>query len=264
MSPITLLTDFGLKDEYVGVMKGVILGLNPDARIVDLSHGVDPQDVRQAAFLLKSAYAYFPHGTIHIAVVDPGVGSQRAILAARFEHHTFLAPDNGLLTGIWGEKQPELLVRVENRAICLHPISHCFHGRDIFAPVAAQLSLGLNIIDLGPPMAWDQALRFSSPTVGFDSDGQLRGQVIAIDRFGNLVTNISSDHVAGVDPGSMTIYVGDHCIEGLSTSYSQASIGQALALIGSRDLMEIAVNRSDAALKLKVSKGAEVFITLKK
>jgi len=264
MRLITLLTDFGLEDEYVGVLKGVILGLNPDARIVDLSHGIDPQDVRQAAYLLKSAYPYFPMGTIHMAVVDPDVGSQRAILAARYDDHVFLAPDNGLLSGLWQEHPPDLLVQVQNTALCLNPISHSFHGRDIFAPIAAHLSLGMAIGDLGPTFAWDQAVGLTSPIVTSQGDDQAGGQVIAIDHFGNLVTNITAARISHLNPQEITIRVGNHCIGGLSKNYSQAEAGQALALIGSRQLMEIAVNRASAAQQLNVTKGAAVLISLKK
>lgn len=264
MSLITLLTDFGFEDEYVGVCKGVILGRNPEAKIVDLSHAVDPQDIYQAAYLLKAAYSYFPTDTIHMAVVDPGVGSNRAILAARFANQVFLAPDNGLLTGVWGGNPPELLVRIENTDLYLKPVSHSFQGRDIFAPIAAHLSLGMDINELGPTLARDQAVTLTLPAAESQDDDRLRGQVIAIDHFGNLVTNISATIVARVDPKNIVVRVGHQTIVGLSTSYFQAGQGQALALIGSRQLLEIAVNQANAAEKLHVSKGDTVFITFQK
>jgi len=263
MGLITLVTDFGLRDEYVGVMKGVILGRNPDARIVDLSHGIDPQDVRQAAYLLKAAYPYFPAGSVHTAVVDPGVGSQRAILAARYDGHVFLAPDNGLLSGIWEENSPDALVRVENKALFLEPVSHSFHGRDIFAPIAAHLSLGMDIGALGPALALDQAVHLAFPRAELQADDQLSGQVIAIDRFGNLATNISGTRIAHANPDAVVIRVGHHCITGISASYSGVREGRALALIGSRGSLEIAVNRANAARRLNVAKGAPVVVTLK-
>ena len=264
MPLIALLTDFGVKDEYVGVLKGVVLSVNPQASIVDLTHGIDPQDVRQAAGLLKSAYAYFPIGTIHVAIVDPGVGSERAILAARYGGHIFLAPDNGLISQLWGKGRPEELVRVDNPTLWRQPVSPTFHGRDIFAPVAAHLSLGMELAQLGSPLAWDQIAMLPEMDDATRDGVLITGRVIAVDHFGNLVTDIDAAQVASFDPRSLTITVGDHRIRGLSAHYAKGQSGGIMALIGSRQTVEIAVNGGRAAARLNATKGAVVCITLYK
>ena len=156
MAIVTLLTDFGCCDEYVGVIKGVVLSIHPGASIVDISHDMDPQDVVGAAHVLRAAFSWFPQGTVHVAVVDPGVGTQRAILAARCDGHLFLAPDNGLLSPVLLSGSSVAVYAVENPALFRHPVSRTFHGRDIFAPVAARLAMGLPLTSVGPSIGADR------------------------------------------------------------------------------------------------------------
>jgi len=190
--PIALLTDFGHGDPYLGIMRGVILSINPQAQVVDLCHEVLPQNVFQAAFLLRAAYPYFPTGTIFVAVVDPGVGSARRILCLDTQCHLFLAPDNGLLSLI---AAPGRWRHVTSRRYFLNPVSHTFHGRDIFAPVAAHLSLGLDPGELGPVVADPVQLPAHIPQRFGD---ELRARVVHIDHFGNLITNVTAADLAAL------------------------------------------------------------------
>ena len=185
--PIVLLTDFGFKDSYVGVMKGVIRSISRDADIIDLCHNIMPQDVAEAAFVLEASYGYFPPGAIFVCVVDPGVGSDRAILCMKAHEQLFLAPDNGLLSVI-PESGGREIWAVEANEYFLKGTSMTFHGRDIFAPVAAHLAEGLEPSKLGPRVEHIRALRLPKPVRA--ADGSLRGQVVYIDQFGNLITNI--------------------------------------------------------------------------
>jgi S-adenosylmethionine hydrolase len=266
MTVISLLTDFGTQDEYVGVVKGVILGINPAATIVDLSHAVAPQDVPAAAYLIKSAFRYFPRGSVHVTIVDPGVGSRRAIVAARMGGHTFVAPDNGILSLLLVEEHPEQIVSVTNEQWFLQPVSRTFHGRDIFAPVAGHLSLGVDLASLGLPMNSGDLVRlpFSHPSMG--PSGRLEGVVVTVDRFGNLVTNIDMPRLQPLvdqagDRG-LIIEVGGRQIDGLAVSYSHYGPGGLLAIAGSRDCLEIAVNMGNAAEILNVKPGAPVQVWL--
>ena len=184
---ITLLTDFGTRDAYVGSLKGVILSLNPEVRLVDLSHEVDPQDIRAGAFMLAEAAAYFPPGTIHLAVVDPGVGSRRRALAARCRGHYWVGPDNGLFHLIFNRAPDLAMVSLENPAYFRPRVSATFHGRDIFAPVAAHLSLGVDLDDFGPRVTDPVSLAFPEPEFGPET---IQGEIISVDRFGNLISNI--------------------------------------------------------------------------
>lgn len=262
MPVITLLTDFGLTDEYVGLMKGVILSINPEATVVDLSHGIDAQDVAQAGYLLKSSHGYFPLETIHVAVVDPGVGSERSILALRLHDQIFLAPDNGLLQPLLLHNQPQALLSVTNRRYFGRRISHTFHGRDIFAPVAAHLSLGLSIQQLGDHRPVRQLTPFPIPHPEPEPDGGWRGRVITIDRFGNLVTDILLDQSQTMKQNHNStiaeIEVDSLKIIGLSRTYSDVPLGQPLALTGSRGYLEIAMNGGNAARHYTIAKGAKV------
>lgn len=262
MRVITLLTDFGLRDEFAGVVKGVIYGINPMARIVDLSHGIDPQDIVQAAYLLRSAYRYFPPGTIHTAVVDPGVGSPRVVIAARQSGHFFIAPDNGLLSVIWEEDPPEEIVKVENRSLFLQPMSRTFHGRDIFAPVAAHLSLGMALNELGPDLTEADVIRLPTIQPVMLGRRKMMGRVVSVDQFGNLITSLSEKHIERLKDLSgrpdIVIHVGGKCIECLSSTYAEVAQGRLTAMIGSRNYLEIAVNGGSAANCLNISKGASV------
>jgi S-adenosyl-L-methionine hydrolase (adenosine-forming) len=261
MGIVTLLTDFGLRDEYVGVMKGVILSVDPNAVIVDITHEIPPQDVRSAAYLLPAYPSFFPAGTVHVAVVDPGVGSERAILAVKWRGRYFLAPDNGLLTFIL-DGVPEAIVRVENREYFLHPVSRTFHGRDIFAPVAARLSAGLPIENLGPCVPAGNAARLKIAKARRSPGGGVTGAVVSVDRFGNLITNIDAGRLDAVYRGSgmeaAALEICGRRIEGLNLSYEKAAEGDPLLIVGSRGCLEIAVCGGDAAKVFGAGPGTRV------
>lgn len=259
MSIITLLTDFGTKDVYVGVMKGVILSFNPSAVIVDICHYIDPQDLVEAAFLIKSSYRYFPEGTVHVIVVDPGVGGDRAIVAIELEGHIFLAPDNGVLTLLIDEAEIGASVRVENTRYFLNSVSQTFHGRDIFAPVASHLSKGVHINKLGTALNQEDLIRLSVPKPYLSTTGELVGKIISIDRFGNCISNIDVNCIEtffknGAEK-SLEIKIGKTLIKRLSHSYTDAPLGEPLAIIGSFGYVEIALNCGNARRKLNVEKG---------
>ena len=263
---ITLLTDFGLADAYVGAMKGVMLGINPQANLVDLTHDVPPQNILQGAFLLGTAWRYFPAGTIHLAVVDPGVGTERHALILKAYDHLFLAPDNGLLTFIlppddahaplfqpYRARLPQgcRAYALTNSRYWRHPVSSTFHGRDIFAPVAGHLSLGLSAKELGEPV--DAVTRMAIPVPHWQA-GKLAGHVIHIDRFGNVVTTVTAEALTSA--GGVSVEVAGKTIRGLVRTYAEAS-GLA-ALIGSHGYLEIAMTNGSAAQSLGVRVGDEV------
>ena len=265
MPIITLLTDFGLSDPYVGLMKGVILSITPEASIVDISHDIDPQDIVSAAYLIDSAYPYFPAKTVHAAVVDPGVGSSRKIIAAQACGHYFLAPDNGILTKVLGNINVDKIIQVENPEYFMRPVSRTFHGRDIFAPVAAHLAAGKALDTFGPMISGADMVRLELPVSCLTDTGQLRGEVITVDRFGNLITNIDQHSVRRIratgDEKDLCVHVGSRRIKGISTFYQDVSPGELLALIGSRGYLEISVNQGDAKSYCGVEKGASVTVT---
>ena len=257
---VTLLTDFGYKDEYVGLMKGVILRVNPSATLVDLCHEVPPGDVVRAGWLLTWAWRYFPSGTVHVVVVDPGVGSTRKILLLEHQGHRFLAPDNGVLSPLLSGVKSPALYSVTNREYALSPVSSTFHGRDILAPAAGYLSKGLSPRRLGPRVR--QFKRLKVPTPKPLSSARWVGQVIDLDRFGNAVTNLPGSVVAQLSrQGQPTVHVKGRSLKGVLPSYDGAGRGSPLAIVGGRSLLEIAVNRGSAArrLGLKVGDRVEVF-----
>ena len=258
MRLITLTTDFGLEDAYVGVMKGVILGINPAATIVDLCHAIPPQDVQAAAFLLHTAWPYFPPATIHVVVVDPGVGSQRRAIAVDVGAATFVAPDNGVLSYVLAEaaEKNTLAVHLTNRRYWLSKISATFHGRDIFAPVAAHLSLGVPLADLGEPLPIGELVTLSLPRPARQSNGVWVGHVVHVDHFGNLVTDLEAEAIG--DAQAVVIEVGGRRIVGLRRTYAEGSPGEPMALIGSSGRLEIAVPGGQAARGLKVQIGDQV------
>jgi len=265
MSIITLTTDFGTDDEYVGIMKGVILSLNPSAVIVDITHHIDPQDLLQAAYTIYSSYRYFPQKTVHVVIVDPTVGSDRKIIAFKITDHIFLAPDNGVLTLLINERKINSIARIDNTNYFLDPVSRTFHGRDIFAPVSAHLSMGVPIIKLGTPVAQKNLICLSIPKPYFSDNGELVGSIISIDHFGNLITNINLDDLEKIDntvPGKkLCINVGSYKISGLSQNYSSTIPDHPLAIIGSRGYLEISVNSGNAANHFMVEKGDVVRIS---
>lgn len=233
------MTDFGSKDHYAGVMKGVILGINPNARIVDITHEIEKFNIFEAAFKLASYYNYFPRGTVHIAVVDPGVGGPRRPIAAEAGGYFFVGPDNGLFSPVIGSADNPRVVEITNTAYMLGDVSGTFHGRDIFAPAAAHLSSGAGIYDLGTDAPRPVSLDIPEPSV---NGNEISGVVLYADSFGNLITNIPAEIVR---PGS-AVYAGRRRIDRISVSYGEAGKGGLLAIIGSAGLLEISVNQGSA------------------
>lgn len=266
MSIITLLTDFGIVDEYVGVMKGVILSINSSATIIDITHHINPQDLIQAAYLIESAYKYFPEGTVHVVVVDPGVGSDRAIFAMRSGGHLFLAPDNGVLTLLIEKGEIEAVVRIENPNYFLNNVSRTFHGRDVFAPVSAHLSLGAEMKHFGTLLDSKNLVRLSIQKPFISKQGELFGTVVSVDHFGNLITNIDSNSLGSLltatSEKNVVIRIGKDKIRGISSSYNSVSAGDSLAIVGSRGYLEIAVNGGSAKGRYKAQKGDSIRISL--
>jgi hypothetical protein len=253
---IALLTDFGTADPYVGIMKGIILSINPEARIVDVSHEIRPQAIIHGGFHLRSCVPFFPDGTIFVAVVDPGVGTKRRILYGESKRHRFLAPDNGLLSLLESEDRVRSLRSVTSRRFMRPEISNTFHGRDIFAPVAAWLSLGIDPTKLGPALRRMERLR----DVGARrrEDGTVAGQVAAIDRFGNLITNIESSDIR--NPKTAVVSVHGERIKGIYKTYAGVKHWGLIAVIGSSGFLEIAWRNRSAAAHLGAEPGSLVFI----
>lgn len=261
---ITLTTDFGTSDTYVGIMKGVILSINPKAQIVDLTHAIPPQDIYEAAFSIYAARSYFPKGTIHIIVVDPGVGSDRQAIVSHIDNALFVCPDNGVLSYLLHSAEnagapPIESVAIQNAAYYLPEVSNTFHGRDIFAPVAAHLSLGVPFDDIGPRVK--TLVRLPIPKIDTSGD-TLIGQIIKIDRFGNLITNISKEAFEAFlsDDIKYEIRAGNVSLNRLNSAYADAEIGEPLAIIGSLALLEIAVNGGNAEKQLGLKRGAAAVI----
>jgi len=273
MSPIiTLTTDFGYDDAYVAAVKGAILNINPEANIVDVSHSIRSQDILQAAFILNAAYRYFPKQTVHVAIVDPGVGSERRGIILKTPAAIFVAPDNGLLSYVIDD-----LFSVESRSVIeqthgltevvfkkgleaaaitdprfwRHPVSPTFHGRDIFAPVAAGLSLGISPYEFGEKINSLHVLPIARPSL--DPGGNLVGQILHVDRFGNLITNIRSDNLRGKD---VVIEVAGQHIQGISDYYAQKE--GVMAVVGSSGYLEISLRDGSACDFLGITVGDEI------
>ena len=260
MAVITLLTDFGTRDPYMGIMKGVILGIDPAARLVDLTHEVAPGDAAGAGFILSTAWRWFPEGTVHLAVVDPGVGSERKPMAALADGHYFIGPDNGLFTAILDGAASVQTRELADERYRLEPVSRTFHGRDIFAPAAAWLSRGIPWEDLGPeltsPVRGDRLPQASGPV-----DGEVRGQVVMADIFGNLITNIPGRFAAQLAPGGEPLalaWEGGGVVSRLVGTYAEAPPGTTVLLVGSSGYLEISVNRGSAAERTGVEGGDTV------
>ena len=258
---ITLLTDFGLQDGYVASMKGVILGICPDARLVDISHLIAPHNVRSAAFVLCSSYGYFPPGTIHLAVVDPGVGTERGAIAIRTGSCFFVGPDNGVFSLVLKKEARWEARKLENRQIRKNPLSSTFHGRDLFAPAAAHIARGVRFDTLGPPC--DPAFaEWGEPIIG---QGEVKGEVIHIDRFGNAITNVMGETLETQGPAEeWIIYAGETMINSIEPTYGRVGAGEVLALTGSSGFIEIAINQGNAAYKLGLAQGTKATFRLSK
>lgn len=266
-SVIALITDFGVADVYVGVMKGVILSINPAARIVDITHSIPRHDVRAASHALMASYRFFPEGSVFVVVVDPGVGGGRRIICAKSDGSYFLAPDNGVLGAMLSERGYDSLVTVEREDLRLVPVSLTFHGRDIFAPVAAHLSKGMDIGVLGAPTA--DFTRLEMPEARFES-GRFVADIRWVDSFGNIVTNVAASTVRDVMGGwaGMIVEVGggeekvgrDVARVSLVEAYEMVPPGSLLAIVGSSGFLEISVREGSAGDRLSVSVGDSLVI----
>jgi S-adenosylmethionine hydrolase len=255
MTVITLLTDFGIRDGYPGVMKGVIWKIAPDVQIADISHTIKPQNVLHGALALARTCRFFPPGTIHVAVVDPGVGTSRRPIGMHLGEHYFIGPDNGLFTLVLEQAEKDQVqiqvIHLNRRQYWLPEISHVFHGRDIFAPAAAHLAAGIPFGKLGVPI--NDPIRLQIPHPKVLPGGGLRGQVMEIDTFGNLSTNIDESQMQEMD--EVSILVGEKRIDGLVKTFGERPPGSLVALIGTAHDLVISVVNGNAASTLNASLG---------
>ncbi len=258
---ITLTTDFGNSDQYVSAMKAVILGINPDVRLIDVSHEIPPQDVMAAAWVLKNSAFLYPPDTVHLVVVDPGVGTERKPVAVQIGEHFFVGPDNGLFSLV-GDRRPYEAYELNKSEYWRIHQSNTFHGRDIFAPVAAHLSKGVSISKVGSPLRELVTYHWALPIA--DEEG-IQGWVVHIDHYGNLITNISEELMHRVAGGQkLKIYAGSTIIKKMSNTFGSVAEGEASAVIGSSGMLEVIVNKGNAAKLLSVEKGAPVTVLVQK
>ncbi len=253
---VALLSDFGSRDHYAGTMKGVILGICPDATLVDISHEVPPHDLRFAALELAAACRFFPIGCVFLVVVDPGIGSARRGLAADTGDYRFVAPDNGVLTAVFEDMPPKRVVELTERRYARPTVSRTFEGRDRFAPAAAWLAKGIQLSALGRPVSDYRSIDI--PVMRIDDEG-IDGMVLRVDRFGNLVTNI--DHKAFdrlASGGEIAIEVGGHQVGRLVETFADIGADEVCALFGSTDHLEIAANAASAMERLGIGHGAPI------
>ena len=246
---ITLTTDFGSRDWFVGTMKGVILRLAPKATVVDVTHDLPPGDIRAGAFALAAACRFFPKGTVHVAVIDPGVGSARRAIAARTANGFFVGPDNGVLSWALAREQIKAVHTLENADCFLHPVSRTFHGRDVFAPVAARLSRGMLLRQLGPVVK--NFVRLSWPSARH-GDGWLEGEVVYVDHFGNAITNLENRWVQDLASGPLAVWRGRKRLCPLADFYQSVPTGRPVAVPGSSGFLEVVVNGGNASQKLRL------------
>ena len=264
MTVITLMTDFGIKDGNVGVMKGVIWGICPTAQISDLSHMIPAQDIREAAYIFSRSVPYLPKGSIHVVVVDPGVGTQRRPMAAQIGDWFYVGPDNGTITGLLERAEQEgwqtKFIELTNKNYWLSVISHVFHGRDIFSPVAAHLANGISLVDLGT--SFDDPVRLELPKPKRTPDGW-HGAVTHIDHFGNISTNIRVEHLgeAMQQKENITVRLNGHVIHGMVNTFGERPVGELIALIGSTGNLGIAVVNGNAQQRLGTKVGDDVEVS---
>jgi len=255
---ITLLTDFGISDYYVGIVKGVILSINPSARTIDITHQIPAQDIEEAAFTLHAAYRSFQKGTIHLAVVDPGVGSSRRAIVARAGDYYFVGPDNGIFSYIFDEEPKRQIIHITAQEYFRQPVSKTFHGRDIFAPVAAHLSRGVSFDSFGPEIRDEVRLKPLTPEI--TKKGKVRGRIIYIDRFGNCVTNFDQRTISEAVEESATFSVNGKQIQSVRKSYAEGIGHKLFAIWGSAGFMEISARNRSAAKMLKAKRGDAVTV----
>jgi S-adenosylmethionine hydrolase len=258
---ITLTTDFGTNDHLVGTMKGVILRINPDVTIVDITHNVTAYDLLDGALAIGAAYSYFPSKTIHVVVVDPGVGTERRPLLVSAQSQYFVAPDNGVLSMIYEREQQSLLVRHANvEHYYLQPMSKTFHGRDVFAPVAAWLSKGWQSGSMGDEISDFKRFALPRPKA---SNGMAKGVVMRVDTYGNLVTNFRSEDLpeSAQGGGAVNLQVGTHAVSRIVDTFASGKNGETIAYLGSSGFVEIGVNKGNAARVLGIGRGTPVVLT---
>jgi S-adenosyl-L-methionine hydrolase (adenosine-forming) len=257
---VALLTDFGTRDHYAGTLKGVILTVCPEATLVDIAHDIPAHDVTAAALELAACYRYFPHGTTFLVVVDPGVGSARRGIAADVGDYKFVAPDNGVLSAVFLESPPKKVVELTERKYALPTVSRTFEGRDRFAPAAGFLARGIALVSLGKSIANFQSIELPRPLVTADV---ITGEVMRVDRFGNLITNIDRKAFELFAAGRpIAVEVGGTDVPRVVATYAEAAHGQLCALFGSTDHLEVAINAGDAAVKLGLGRGAAATVRL--
>ena len=260
---ITLTTDFGLNDHFVGTIKGVILDIIPDVEIVDICHSVQAFDVLDGALTIAQAYSYFPNGTVHLVVIDPGVGTERRPLVVTSDRHHFVAPDNGVLSLVYASEERLHVRHVTAEHYYRQPVSNTFHARDIFAPVTAYLAKGVDPDKFGHEIS--DFVRFNAPKPRPAEGNTLRGVVLKVDRFGNLITNITSQDAPALfaeRPAPFKIAVGKREITEIQTNYAQGAPGEVFGILGSMGYLEIAANRGSAAQIVGAGKGADVSLKL--
>jgi hypothetical protein len=251
---VTLTTDFGTRDWFVGTMKGVILGIAPRTTVVDITHEVPPGDIRAGAFALAASYRFFPQGTVHVAVVDPGVGGGRGAIAVQTADYFFVGPDNGVLSFALRREKIKSVRRLTNETFFRKPVSQTFHGRDVFAPVAAHLSCGVPVRKLGPPLKDFMRLEWPFPRVRGEAQ---EGEVIYVDRFGNAITSIDA---ASLADGAYEVFAGRRRLCTVDRFYQSVPVGKPVAVHGSSGFLEIAVNGGSAARHLGLNIGDVVTV----
>ena len=257
---ITLLTDFGLKDPYVASMKGVILSINPQCTLVDITHQVSPHDIREGAFILAQTYSTFPKGTIHLSVVDPGVGSARKPILIVTKNYFFVGPDNGLFTIALKAETVKQAVVLTNQKFFLSEISSTFHGRGIFAPVATYLSLGVKPESFGPSIKSWHEIPFPDPAM---KQEKLIGEIVHVDAFGNLVSNIDRKSLLQFSKGGpFVIKIGKRTMRGLKKGYWEGRKDESMALIGSGGYLEISVREDNAQKAFNVKRGDKITVSV--
>ncbi len=262
-SIITLTTDFGSADPYVGIMKGVILGIHPDVDLVDITHDIRAYDVMEAAYQISQAYRYFPPRTIHLVVVDPGVGTDRRPIIVSVDKYYLVAPDNGVLSVVFSQEETVAVRHVTSEHYFLEPVSRTFHGRDVFAPIAAWLARGVESAKFGETIT--DHVRYQPPVPKRVNEHLQKGIVVRVDRFGSLMTNLTPRDVPeifGGDPRPFKIVIGKSEITELRQVYAEGEKDEVFAILGSSGYIEIAVNRGSASRTLGVGKGTEVGVVL--
>jgi S-adenosylmethionine hydrolase len=257
---VTLTTDFGIADHYVGAMKGVVYSINPAATVVDISNSVQSFDLLDGALTIAQSYAYYPKDTIHVVVVDPGVGTTRRPILVTAGTHYFVAPDNGVLSLVYEREERVSVRHITSSHYFREPVSQTFHGRDVFAAVAGWLSKGMEPAKFGEPI--EDFVRFTAPRAKAGEANQVKGVVLKVDKFGSLITNITPSDVSGIFGGDFKITVGNATVTKLAGNYAEGAKGEVFAILGSGGFLEISVNKGSAAQVAQANKGSEVVVTM--